>query len=233
MLTSGTGGGTAGCVLANRLSASPSTRVLLVERGRVSDGWASRVPLFSSDFASDGTRTLVRPMQPQKELVGVRPPNAYSGVGLGGTSQINQMLYTRGLPAEYDAWEEEGGMEGWGWAEMRKYFLMSEKAVVAVEGVHNAGGEPPLRVVSAAGSRPCVSQVCGRTAPTLAFTSPVSSSESLPLPTHLRALSPPSFNARTADSTIEAAKSLNLPYIPDVNSPAHPPFGCADRKSVV
>ena len=80
-------------------------------------------------------------MEPQKELVGVRPPNAYVGIGLGGTSQINQMLYTRGLPEEYDAWEREGGMEGWGWEEMKKYFLKSEKADVAVEGVHNQSGE--------------------------------------------------------------------------------------------
>ena len=121
--------------------------MLLVERGPVADTWASRVPLFSSDFASDGTRTLVRPMQPQKELVGVRPPNAYSGVGLGGTSQINQMLYTRGLPAEYDDWVAKAGMRGWGWEDengekgLRHYFLKSEKADVGVEGVHNQHGE--------------------------------------------------------------------------------------------
>ena len=126
-------------MLANRLSAEPSTRVLLVERGAVSDSWASRVPLFSSDFASDGTRTLLRPMQPQRELVGLRPPNAYVGVGLGGTSQINQMLYTRGLPEEYDRWERDG-MEGWGWKDMREYFLKSEKAEEAVEGVHSQDG---------------------------------------------------------------------------------------------
>ena len=134
-------------MLANRLSAEPSTRVLLVERGAVSDSWAARVPLFSSDFASDGTRTLLRPMQPQRELVGPRPPNAYVGIGLGGTSQINQMLYTRGLPEEYDRWESVYWMEGWGWATMKEYFLKSERADVEVEGVHNRSGEYTLQHV--------------------------------------------------------------------------------------
>ena len=140
------GGGTAGCAIANRLSASPTTRVLLVERGPVADTWASRVPLFSSDFASDGSRTIKRTMVPQRELIGAsgvqgdRTVEAYTGAVMGGTSRINQMLYTRGLPDEYDRWEREAGMEGWGWDEMKGYFLKSEKSESAVEGVHSQAG---------------------------------------------------------------------------------------------
>ncbi|KAI9059367.1 GMC oxidoreductase [Trametes sanguinea] len=146
-------GGTAGCVLANRLSAprasgtSPAPRVLLVERGPVADAWVSRVPLFSSDFASDGKRTLRRPMRPQAALEG-RDMQAFSGAVLGGTSRINQMLYTRGLPEEYERWKdalgEEEGKEQWGWEEMRR---------VAREVVLSAGpfGSPQILMLSGIG----------------------------------------------------------------------------------
>ncbi|KAI0349844.1 alcohol oxidase [Trametes cingulata] len=180
------GGGTAGCVLANRLSAAPGdVRVLLVERGPVADTWASRVPLFSSDFASDGTRTIKRAMEPQRHLLpeGRRVMDAYSGGVLGGTSRINQMLYTRGLPAEYDCWKE-AGLDGWGWEDMRRYFLKSEKADVSVNGVHSADGLWRNR-------------------------------------THA------DFYFKGFGEAVEAAKAVGLPYIPDVNSPTHPPFGCA------
>ncbi|KAI0819755.1 alcohol oxidase [Trametes gibbosa] len=179
------GGGTAGCVLANRLSAAPSARVLLVERGPVADTWASRVPLFSSDFASDGTRTLRRTMEVQRHLLpeGRRVMEAYTGAVLGGTSRINQMLYSRGLPAEYDAWKE-AGMEGWGWEDMKGYFLKSEKADVGIEGVHSDRG-------------------VWRNRP------------------H------PEVYFKGFEETIQAAKAIGLPYIPDLNAPTPTPFGCA------
>ena len=122
-------------------------RVLLVERGPVADTWASRVPLFSSDFASDGTRTIKRTTVPQKELVGkdgqrgTRVVEAYTGGVVGGTSRINQMLYTRGLPAEYDEWESRAGAKGWGWDGVKDLFLKSERADVEVQGVHAQRGE--------------------------------------------------------------------------------------------
>lgn len=85
-------------------------------------------------------------MVPQRELIGAsgvqgdRAVEAYTGAVLGGTSRINQMLYTRGLPDEYDRWEREAGMEGWGWDTMQGYFLKSEKSESAVEGVHSQDG---------------------------------------------------------------------------------------------
>ncbi|EIW86015.1 alcohol oxidase [Coniophora puteana RWD-64-598 SS2] len=141
------GGGTAGCVLANRLSASPSTRVLLIEAGPVADSWASRVPLLSSDFASDGTRTWTRPsalegnMGPGEEG---RSIPLVTGRALGGSSRINQMLYTRGLPGEWESWRGKG-REGWGWEEVRPYFTKGE-TVVDYDGtvdaeVHGTSGE--------------------------------------------------------------------------------------------
>ncbi len=118
------GGGTAGCVLANRLSASPENTVLLIERGPVADSWASRVPLLSSDFSSDGTRSQKRMSEYQPELG--RSLELIHGSTLGGTSRINQMLYTRGSPSEYDEWAE-GGCTGWAWKNVEPIFRKSER----------------------------------------------------------------------------------------------------------
>ncbi|KAJ3843458.1 alcohol oxidase [Lentinula raphanica] len=133
------GGGTAGAVLANRLSAQETNKVLLIERGPVADNWASRVPLLSSDFASDGSRTR-RVLSTLQNNLG-RPIELYTGSALGGTSRINQMLYGRGLPAEYDAWRDAGN-PGWGWEDMKPYFLKSERALYSCDpSVHNTTGE--------------------------------------------------------------------------------------------
>ncbi|KAG7096006.1 hypothetical protein E1B28_006688 [Marasmius oreades] len=121
------GGGTAGCVLANRLSHNPQNRVLLVERGPLSDSWSSRVPLLSSDFASNGSRTRKVLSTPQAAIEG-KLFGIYTGSALGGSSRINQMIYARGLPAEYDAWREAGN-PGWGWEDMKPYFIRPEKAL--------------------------------------------------------------------------------------------------------
>ncbi|THH13247.1 hypothetical protein EW146_g6943 [Bondarzewia mesenterica] len=133
------GGGTAGCVLANRLSTDFKSRVLLVERGPLADSWASRVPLLSSDFASDGSRTFKCPSEYQPELG--RNLELFGGSVLGGTSRINQMVYTRGSPAEYDAWRD-AGRKGWGWEDMKPYFLKSERATYRCDpSVHGTNGE--------------------------------------------------------------------------------------------
>ncbi|KAF8552441.1 alcohol oxidase [Imleria badia] len=121
------GGGTAGCVIANRLSQDPKHCVLLVERGPLADSWASRVPLLSSDFASDGSRTRKILSTPQVAVQG-KSFGLYTGSTLGGSSRINQMIYTRGLPAEYNAWRDAGN-PGWGWDDIKPYFVKSEKAL--------------------------------------------------------------------------------------------------------
>jgi len=122
------GGGTAGCVLANRLSTIPNTTVLLVERGPLADTWASRVPLFSSDFASNGSRTQLRKSEYQSETGHLY--ELLNGSALGGSSRINQMIYTRGLKAEYDMWKASG-CPGWGWNEVKGCFLKSERCLDA------------------------------------------------------------------------------------------------------
>lgn len=115
-------------MLANRLSAIPNTTVLLVERGPLADSWASRVPLFSSNFASNGSRTQFRTSEHQPETA-----HAYellNGSALGGSSRINQMIYTRGLQVEYDMWKASG-CPGWGWSEVKGCFLKSERCLDA------------------------------------------------------------------------------------------------------
>lgn len=119
------GGGTAGCALANRLSANPSVSVLLVERGPIADSWASRVPLFSTNFASDLSRTYKRSSTPQEHLGG-HTQNLYSGKVLGGTSRINSMLYTRGAAAEYNAWSVSG-RRGWSFDDVSHLFKAAER----------------------------------------------------------------------------------------------------------
>ncbi|KAI0057276.1 alcohol oxidase [Artomyces pyxidatus] len=175
------GGGTAGCVLANRLGRDPTNRVLVVERGGVTDSWASRVPLFSSDFASDGSRTLKTLSEHQQDL-GKRM-GLFTGRVLGGTSRINGMLYSRGLPAEYDAWQE-AGRQGWGWEDLKPYFLKSEHANYAADpSVHSQKGEW------------------------------YNSTDD-------------NFQFSGFGRTVEASRDIGLPYISDINSPEHPPFGC-------
>ncbi|TFY61446.1 hypothetical protein EVJ58_g4505 [Rhodofomes roseus] len=175
------GGGTAGCVLANRLSADPSHTVLLIERGPRADSWAARVPLFSSDFASDGSRTLKRHSEMQTELG--RPLLLFSGGALGGTSRVNQMLYARGLPAEYDSWAD-AGRKGWGWKDVEPYFIKSERALdLKDEGVHGMDGEWRNRSLG-------------------------------------------DFQFKGFNHAVAASEAIGLPYIPDINSPNHPPFGC-------
>ncbi|KZT04394.1 GMC oxidoreductase [Laetiporus sulphureus 93-53] len=118
------GGGTAGCVLASRLSEDESATVLLVERGGVQDSWIARVPLLSSHFASDGSRSRVWKSIPQERVNG-RAFELAGGNSLGGSSKINAMLYTRGLPAEYNSWSQ-AGHKGWSYDEIQPYFVKSE-----------------------------------------------------------------------------------------------------------
>lgn len=101
--------------------------MLLVERGYAANTWASRVPLFSTDFASDGSRTFKRDSLPER-FVGDRIQELFSGRVLGGTSRINSMLYTRGIAAEYNAWSL-AGRKGWSHDEVLPLFKKSEHAL--------------------------------------------------------------------------------------------------------
>ena len=116
------GGGTAGCVLANRLSANPDRTVLLVERGPAVDSWISRVPLLSASL--DGS-PLTTKIQSVVDLVTGGPIDIFQGNGLGGATLINHMFYTRGPAGQYDSWEKNGA-EGWGSKAILPHFTKSE-----------------------------------------------------------------------------------------------------------
>ncbi|KAF8216592.1 alcohol oxidase [Mycena galopus ATCC 62051] len=130
------GGGTAGCVLANRLSQNVGISVLLLERGGVQNTWVSRVPLFSSHFASDGSRSWVTKSTAQPH-VDNREIEIIGGNCLGGSSRINAMLYTRGLPAEYNAWTKSGS---WDYATLEPSFIKSETNLDSHRGVKAYNG---------------------------------------------------------------------------------------------
>ncbi|KAI0753767.1 alcohol oxidase, partial [Fomes fomentarius] len=116
-------GGTAGCVLASRLSEDPRITVLLIEQGPVEDTWI--VPLISSNPFRSGTiaRTWWSlPIQGADN----RYLEIMRGEALGGTSRINSLLYTRGCPGDYNRWKELGN-DGWAYDDIESYFVKSEK----------------------------------------------------------------------------------------------------------
>ena len=136
------GGGSAGCVLANRLSADPSIKVLLLEAGGGDANPLFRMPAgfakMTKGVASWGWSTV-----PQKHLNG-RVVWFTQAKVIGGGSSINAQLYTRGNAKDYDAWVSEAGCEGWSYREVLPYFKRSEDNQKLANAYHSYGG--PLGV---------------------------------------------------------------------------------------
>jgi choline dehydrogenase len=117
------GAGAAGCVLANRLSADPQNRVLLLEAGPADHQAEIHIPatfsqLFKTEY--DWNYSAV----PQPGLQG-RASYWAKGKTLGGSTSINAMMYLRGVPVDYDNWAQSGGF-GWSWQDVLPYFRRSE-----------------------------------------------------------------------------------------------------------
>lgn len=118
------GGGSAGCVLASRLSENPVNTVVLLEAGGTADGFLDRMPAGGTNMIS-GESDWQHRAEPDPSLNG-RELTWNAGKLLGGGSSINGMVYNRGGRTDYDQWREELGCAGWGWHDVLPYFKKSE-----------------------------------------------------------------------------------------------------------
>jgi choline dehydrogenase len=132
------GAGSAGCVLANRLSSYPKVRVLLLEAGGEDDWIWLKIPVgylfaMGNPRADWCYRTVEEPGLGGRSLAYPR------GKVLGGCSAINGMIYMRGQSRDYDQWRQLGNT-GWGWSEILPYFKRSEDQARGADEFHGDEG---------------------------------------------------------------------------------------------
>jgi choline dehydrogenase len=129
------GAGSAGCVLANRLSADPAVRVLLLEAGpRDTDPWI-HIPLGYGKLFNKRTVNWAYESEPEPTLNGRRMFSPRGKVR-GGSSSINGLVYIRGQPEDYDGWE----VPGWSYTELLPYFKKCQNQQRGASDHHGAGG---------------------------------------------------------------------------------------------
>ena len=136
------GAGSAGCLLANRLSADPSKRVLVLEAGG-RDNWIwFHIPVGYL-FAIGNPRSDWCFKTEMEAGLNGRSLNYPRGKVIGGSSAINAMIYMRGQAADYDHWRQLG-LNGWGWNDVLPFFRKHEDHFMGESAAHGAGGEWPV-----------------------------------------------------------------------------------------
>jgi choline dehydrogenase-like flavoprotein len=137
------GGGSAGCVLAARLSEDPAVQVTLLEAGPPDTSVLIHCPAGLALLAKNGQANWAFQTEPQPGLGGRRGYQPRGKV-LGGSSSVNAMIYARGHRADYDSWAAEGNA-GWGWNDVLPYFRKAEHNERGADAWHGTGG--PLNVM--------------------------------------------------------------------------------------
>ncbi|MBE7366724.1 GMC family oxidoreductase [Ramlibacter pallidus] len=134
------GAGTAGCLLANRLSKDPSKRVLLIEAGRRDDYHWIHIPVGYLYCIGNARTDWLYYTEEDAGLNGrkLRYPR---GKTLGGCSSINGMIYMRGQARDYDGWARAVGDASWSWENCLPYFKKHEDYYKGADAVHGSGGE--------------------------------------------------------------------------------------------
>ena len=134
------GAGTAGCLLANRLSADPSKRVLLIEAGRKDDYHWIHIPVGYLYCIGNPRTDWLYNTESDSGLNGrqLRYPR---GKTLGGCSSINGMIYMRGQSRDYESWARATGDEAWTWNNVLPFFKKHEDYYKGADEMHGAGGE--------------------------------------------------------------------------------------------
>lgn len=133
------GGGTAGCVLANRLSANPKNTVMLVEAGGKDDSLWFRIPIgFAKTFGHPRYNWIYQ-VESEEGLSGPRSGAYFHGKVLGGCSSVNGMVYIRGQREDFDEWRRLGNV-GWDYESVLPYFRRAENNSRGADRYHGVGG---------------------------------------------------------------------------------------------